>query len=383
MKVDDRPQAPARPTPVAARASTWEPALRRSAWAFGVFAASRIVTLAAFALSGALTKKTMIGALTEYDGLWYTQIAANGYPASLPPDRFAGPHAFFPAYPLLVRGVHEWTRLSIGVSAVLVSMLLGALAVALLYELLRHYLDDDASRRSVALFCFFPGSLVLSMAYADSLFLVAVLWFMLSMRREQYVSAGIAALVAAATRPNGIILALVAAVVAFEKIRRERRWESLLPVTLAPVGAFAFMLYLGQRTGDYFAWKHLEERVWNQTLNPGRWIDYIRWSRDPTWGAHWISSLLGLGLAAVLVWLLIRWKPPLLLSVYALALVALSILYPTVGFRPRFILAAFPLIVALARVLKPQTFMVVLASSAVLLGVYSIAATALPVNVIP
>ena len=76
-------------------------------------------------------------------------------------------------------------------------------------HLARRLYDNDVAERAMVLFAVFPGSFVLSYAYAEALLIVLAalcLWFLLD---EHWLLAGLAAALATATRPNGI--ALVAA----------------------------------------------------------------------------------------------------------------------------------------------------------------------------
>ena len=62
---------------------------------------------------------------------------------------------------------------------------------------------------------------------------------------------------------------------------------------------------------------------------------------------------------------LIRWRPPLELTVYALAMGAFAFASTRVGFRPRTFLAAFPLSMALGvKMRRGPWFALVLAASA-------------------
>ena len=51
----------------------------------------------------------VIGVFTQWDGRWYMEIVRSGYPRSIPPDityfQLEARAAFFPLYPMLVRGL--------------------------------------------------------------------------------------------------------------------------------------------------------------------------------------------------------------------------------------------------------------------------------------
>ncbi|MDQ3974691.1 MAG: hypothetical protein M3276_10265, partial [Actinomycetota bacterium] len=68
--------------------------------------------------------------------------------------------------------------------------------------------------------------------------------------------------------------------------------------------------------------------------------------------------------AFVALW---RWRPPAVLTVYSVGIVALAAIPPELGTRPRFVFTAFPLIVALARATRGWAYQLLLATSAALL----------------
>ena len=70
--------------------------------------------------------------------------------------------------------------------------------------LARRLFDDMVAERAMVLFAVFPGSFVLSFAYAEAMFIVLAavcFWYLLD---ERWVLAGLAAALAGATRPNGL-----------------------------------------------------------------------------------------------------------------------------------------------------------------------------------
>jgi len=75
---------------------------------------------------------------------------------------------------------------------------------------------------------------------------------------------------------------------------------------------------------------------------------------------------------AVMLVLLVRSRPPGVLLVYTLAVMGVALLTPTMGARPRFLLTAFPLVTVLAEDLPAPVFSGVLATSATLLGAFTV-----------
>ena len=180
-----------------------------------IYAASRLVSLVAFILT--VTVASVIGldfstgrpwpappagqsplltALTGWDGSWYVQIARHGYGDQ------SGVMAFFPGYPMSIRLVAAVTGLSDSAAAVVAALAWGALAAVLLWALSSALGDRSFADRSTALFAFFPGSFVFTMAYSEPMMLAASIGCLLCLHQRRWVLAGLCGALATATRPN-------------------------------------------------------------------------------------------------------------------------------------------------------------------------------------
>ena len=191
--------------------------------------------------------------LARWDSTWYLGIAHGGYSG-------AGSAAFFPLYPLLVRSVvavSSPAALLVASFVVSLACLFGALRV--MERLVTLELGSEVGRRSVLLLAFFPGALWLGVPYSESLFLllsVAAFWFA---RTDRWALAGLMAALASATRSAGIVLVLPLLLLSWR--RRPRRLQNLAWIGLAPLGLFAYSVYLSLSMGDGFAYLHLQD-VW-------------------------------------------------------------------------------------------------------------------------
>ena len=114
---------------------------------------------------------------SAWDATWYLEVARRGYPASLAaaPGADLQRLAFFPLLPLLLR----LTGATSGPAALAVALLVGFAATCLVWLLTRTLVgerDGDAAAahaaagRAAALFCFFPGALVLSIGGSENFF---------------------------------------------------------------------------------------------------------------------------------------------------------------------------------------------------------------------
>lgn len=165
-----------------------------------------------------------------WDGRWYGIIAEDGYPAELPvgPDGEIAESAwaFLPLFPMLARAVMTVTRLPWEVVGPGLSVGLGAVAVLLLFRLVRIAAPDLVAERpmlpysAVAVVSFFPASGAFSMAYGDSLAMVLVLCVLLAICRRRYLVAIVPLVLLGFTRA---IALPVAAVVVWHLLHRWRR----------------------------------------------------------------------------------------------------------------------------------------------------------------
>ena len=122
----------------------------------------------------------------RWDSDWFLRIAEHGYswPSSTP--------AFFPLYPLLV-AAFGWVLLGHTVLAgVLVSLVAGAAAFGLLYQLALERLGEEVARRTVLFLAVAPTSLFFGAVYSESLFLLLTVASFVAAERGRFWQAGVA-----------------------------------------------------------------------------------------------------------------------------------------------------------------------------------------------
>jgi hypothetical protein len=327
--------------------------------------------------------------LRRLDASWYIETARLGYEAqAATPDAIAADPgvlrgAFFPLWPLLVRTTDP-PGVPLEVSATVLATILGFGVVVGSWVLVARLTDRVTADRAALLVCVFPGSFVLSIAYAEALMLCLAVACLLALQDRRWVLAGIAAALATATRPNAIALVAACGWAVVVAVRRRREWASLVAPALAPLGAVAFHAYLWWRTGQLDAWNLIQRNGWDEQVDLGaRNLDRLgtlaRWDA-PDAG----TVLIGLGAVTVVVacWALWRWRPPGELVLYAAGVVGLALVAQTLGPRPRFVFTAIPLVWALAVWLSGEWFrLLTLASTgglAVLSVLYIVGSVAKP-----
>lgn len=368
------PAVPARRTrPLDARTWPW--------WAqvLGVYAAARAfsaVVLLVVARHQAATGWT--GASPGYadyaglmwDATWYRRIAEGGYPATLPvgADGLVQQNewAFFPLYPLLVRGVMAVTGGSWAVVAPTVSLLLGAGAVLLVHRTVVRGAPRAVAARpglplaTVLLVSVFPTSVVLQVGYTEALALLLVAALLLAVVTRRYGWACLAVLALGFTRAVALPMAVVVAVHALVRWREWRATGQRPPsrdvlglgaLALTSVASgFAWLVVCGWVTGVPDAYL-LTQEAWrgSPTTAP-----FAGWAYVPAFWFGDAAPWLVLAAAAVVVGSLVA-APTWRLGRELHAWSAAYLLYLAAAVEPgsslaRFLLLAFPLGAATAGV---------------------------------
>ncbi len=235
----------------------------------------------------------------QWDSGWYQFIADHGYAYS--PGR-QGPVAFFPAYPLLMRGVAVVVG-NVFLAGILVTLASGIGATVLFWRWLQERLDPAAAWTALLLFVLFPYAFFLFGAvYADALFVVAVLGAFTLVERDRPWLAGLAGAVATAARPIGVVLIVALVVRVLERGERPG-WRSA-GVLVSGLGIGAFSVYLWARFGDPLAFGTIQE-AWDQEAGPETWLkvqffeDVVDVGNPLAWlayMAHPVLTVVGLAL---------------------------------------------------------------------------------------
>ncbi|GIF10491.1 hypothetical protein Ate01nite_05230 [Actinoplanes teichomyceticus] len=375
---------------------------RGVAVAVGLLALTRIgQLLMVWWLGGASTSHTGVWQrLLVWDGGWFLRVAMDGYPQGYTYDENhvlqANELAFFPLYPMLIRGV-ALLGVAPGTAAVGVAWLASIGAAIALHLLGTTLHDRRAGWALVAICCSAPVSVVLSMAYSESLFLAMVAGMLAAAHRRAWLPAGLLGLGAALTRPTGAAAALALAVAALLAVRdiRARRaataggagvsgaaasragvsgagaggvgpsgigvngaesvWPPLAAAATALAGVPLFLGWVGWRVGDWTAWFKIQTAGWGTSFDYGR--STLTFLDDTFTGADgWVQVSVGLILLAALAaaGVALAQRPWLPLAVYGV--VAMVLVYGQAGFyhsKPRLLLPVLltllPAVAAAAR----------------------------------
>ncbi|WP_190121379.1 mannosyltransferase family protein [Streptomyces inusitatus] len=353
----------------------WRAALRRAAPALGLFAAARLTGLLVMACwAWHIDRPPRRVLARSWDSDWYLLIAEHGYGRTLtwPDGAVQSDLAFFPLYPALVRAVASVLPVTSGSAGLLISWTAAGAAAWGVYAIGERLYGRRTATALVLLWGLLPHSVVLSMAYTEPLLTAFAAWSLYAVLSGRWLWAGTLSALAGLARPNGIaVAAAVCAVAGYTLLKRERRgeWRIWASAALAPVGWCAYVLYVGFRTGDPLGGYFQVQSGWTSRFDFG--VGALRAVREivlrPTMFPL-VMTLVIVGASLALFALLVLERPPIALLVYTGVLVLITV--GGSGFfesKPRFLLPAFPLLLAPARALtkaRPGTAAVLTAALA-------------------
>jgi hypothetical protein len=335
-----------------------------------VYGLSRLFYLVAGALSATYLPPSTFHAHTpdvpsetlniwaHWDGVWYSEIAAEGYGGRAPAST-----AFFPLYPLLMRSFAELFGgpLSLGVLSmwgVFISLLALPFAFYFVYRIAEDSWGTRVAKVTVLTLAFFPTTFFFNAAYTESLFLAlsaASLWAA-RVRKDLLLACALAAF-ASATRSVGVFLVVP---LFYEWLKEDAGktygwWRGTACLALASSGLLLYAGYLWSRFGNPFLFYSMQESYWNRKLTDP--LTTLRQLAGHLGITHNVYDLIFLGLALAL--LLVGWRVlPLGLNAYAFLLVLPPAFYgtpqgPLIGL-PRYMLVAFPMFIVLGSLLKSR-----------------------------
>ena len=319
--------------------------------AVGILALTRVgQLLMIWWLGGATAEpRSVWDRLLVWDAGWFLRVAMDGYPHGYTYDANGvlqgNELAFFPVYPILIR-FGAAIGLPASTAAVLIAWAASIGAAVALHLLGTSLYDKRAGWALVAICCSAPASVVLSMAYSESIFLALVAGMFVAAHRQVWWAAGLLGLLTALSRPTGAAAALglaVAALIAVWSLwKSERRiaWPPIAAAAVALAGVPLFIGWVAWRVGDLDAWFKIQTAGWGTTFDYGSstW-DFLNTTLRT--GDGWVSISIALMLLAALAaaGVALARKPWLPLAVYGV--VAMILVYGQAGFyhsKPRLLL---------------------------------------------
>lgn len=333
--------------------------------------------------------------LGTWDGWWYLQVAEHGYSPAL--VRLGGDGlftvqqnsvAFFPLYPALIRMVSESTGLGLYGSAILVSVVSSFIAAAGIYAVISLIAGARAGTVAAGLWAVAPGAGVEWAVYSESLFVALAAWTCYAVMKGRWVAAGLLAFTAGLNRPTSAVLIGAVGLAALVTLARpaSRREHGIrgpvYAMLVAPLGLLSYIAWVGWSTGEATAYFTLQREGWAHFFDYGAYTwDVLRnlaVGRGDYPFAFSTPDLLSLQLVLALpflIALMLRKKPPLVLVAYTLATIVTVLgTQQMFGNTMRYLLPAFPLLLAPAAALsrlKLPTLAVFFTTAAIASGWYA------------
>lgn len=284
-----------------------------------------------------------IWSFANFDGVHYLRIAQDGY-------AYQYTQAFFPLYPILIKSLSNLTFGNYLIAALLISNASFLLALITFYKLVKKNLSEKIAFWSVLFLLSFPTSFYFGAVYTESIFLLAIILFFLSIENKNFLHAAVVAALASSLRVIGILLAPIIFIA-------QRTKTSAIYTCLGSSGLAIYAVYLWFKFNNplYFL---TAQSVWGQertTTNlvflPQVFYRYFKIIVSVS-GTHLYSAIFELTATILAIALLVKAinsvkKEWLIFSMFAIVIPTLT---GTLASMPRYILIAFPIYIALAQI---------------------------------
>ena len=379
-------ETPARDHSSGGFAAVRERAMRSAgrAWpAMAAYLAVRLVGTLVFGLLSSGHGYAARGVFVFVDSGWYEKIAERGYDTKISPA--LSPFAFDPLYPGLMALGHALTGGLLSVTAVgLAITWVAALACSwALFEIGRLVRDARTGLIFAVLWALMPSAVIEGALYADTLAICLTAWALYALLRRSWITAGILACLAGATRPTADAVVLTVCVAAVVEILRARRagqpftWRPLIGAVIAPIGAIGFLAYVAYRMGSIGGYMKAQKKWGTGFGNASQVFHRIKLGIEGTAhgysnGQAHVTTAVLLVVPLLIIVMLVqrqRWE----LTFYTIVVAA--IVYTAIHdytVVPREMLAAFPILLApagwLARIKRQWIVWALIAVLAVAAG---------------
>lgn len=305
---------------------------------------------------------------SNFDGEHYLSIAQYGYKNLQ--------HSFFPLYPLLVRWLSSSASiLSLARSGLIISNVSFLASLYVLMHLVSKEYGHKIARLTGISLLVFPTSFFFGANYTESLFLLLILLSCYLVNIKNSLGAGFTAMLASATRLQGIFLCPVF----LWKYIKTKKKIYLLTLVLAPLGILSYLYFLQKTTGSALSFYSdlspfgAQREVGKLILFPQVFWRYIKILTSIevknalylNVSLEFVTAIAG---AALLVWgYLKKLKPQYL--IFALFSFVLPTLSGSFSSLPRYFVVIFPYFILLGGLLSsmPRLFKIGILSASILL----------------
>ncbi len=322
----------------------------------------------------------------RFDSGFYLDIAHNGYWGANTLHGMSN-WAFFPLYPLLVHifaAPFSSNYNAYVVTGVVIANIAAVVAAIYLYKLTLHeFHQQGIAARAVLYLALFPLSYYLSAAYPESLFLALSLGCVYYARLHRWWLAGALGGLAALTRPQGVLLAVVVgweywqfladscapldagrqgrvAIIQtwihsrmlglWRSLRAWQTWPGFVALLLIPLGTGLFCLYGKWKVGTFFPFQMTERYGWGRSFtNPFSFLIKTLLNPQPPNPYDW--NFYALNMLVILIFLLLLIplfrKLPAIYGIFALIFILMPLTTGAANSIPRYYMEIFPVFMLL------------------------------------
>jgi hypothetical protein len=282
----------------------------------------------------------------RWDSTWYYLISIGGYVKPIM-------YAWYPFYPLLIRAVTFIVRDAF-IAGLVVSNVALVIACVYLYKLACLDVRHDAAMRSVRYMLLWPTAFVLSAVLTESTFLALTLAAFYYARKDKWLLVGVLGCCMALTRIIGVFMILPLEFIYFKRlyvpprsidIKKVR--PDILSLLLMPLGALGWVLFNYVKTGDPFAFFHVQT-IWHRYAAGVIKVLTTAFSGSAN-EIVWASC----GIAALVVLVVFVRKMPFAYWLYSMLVLLVPLSTGTMSV-PRYTLVIFPYFILLGTLAKSR-----------------------------
>ncbi|HEX4126335.1 MAG TPA: glycosyltransferase 87 family protein [Acidimicrobiales bacterium] len=286
------------------------------------------------------------------DAGWYQTIAAHGYGA-LPRSAIR----FFPLLPLLDRGLHDVSALTVGISSLLITNLAALLLAMGIYVLVRsEWHDTLLARRAVWLIMLAPPAFVFVMGYSEALLVLLAVAYFMNIRRGNWWWAGLFGYLAGTARPIGCLL-VVPAVIEVVRTWRTDRWghwpAKVAAIVSSVAGTVTYLGWVSATFGGFLEPLKIQQQQAHHGALTDPFVTVSHSLANLSHGHHVGDALHVPWIAAALALIVLSfWRLPVSYGAFASCVVVVAVSGSNLDSFERYALSAFPLVMAASTLLR-------------------------------
>ena len=324
-----------------------------------------------------LPQQGMATIVANFDGPLYLAVAKTFYNPDLLGSNYQFPlsneyySAHFPLFPILIKVFSP--ILGHPYSMLFATLLSSVFALYFFYIHSREYLSKENALFLTAIFSIFPARwlIVRSVGSPEPLFVALILASIYYFRKEKYLFAGIAGLLAQMTKSPAILLFLaylIQIIIPHIKNLKKIEIKKYLPILLIPAGLLVVFTIYGVRYGDFFTYFKSGDNI-HLFFPPFQIFNYSA----PWVGTFWLEEIIFIYAIGVLgIYKLYQEK--MMMYFYFTLTFFVSLLFVAHRDLLRYALPVVPfLLIAFREILIKKEFKIVLAVIIIPIYLYSLA----------